>query len=141
VTPDPIDPPRDPVGHLVSFSVDGAHRLSHPVPVPPGDRFVHKEAIDIPSGGKSVVEVVTETWYSLAELHEYEPNRFAERVRIVFVHEGNLPGKVVPVTVEMPSPVTSRLGYLRELRVPEMRDRKPGHVAFSFRLSMPQAEP
>ncbi|MEH3061549.1 MAG: hypothetical protein PGN33_01805 [Methylobacterium radiotolerans] len=141
LTPDPMDPPRDPVGHLISFSVNQANKVTHPIPIPPGGKFVHKEAIEIPSGGTSDVEVVTETWYSLDELHEYEPNRFAAQVRIVLVYEGNTPGKVVPVTVEVPARTVSRLAYYRELRLPEMRDRKPGQVAFSFRLELPQAEP
>lgn len=139
--PDPFVPSLPVVGHLVSFSVDGVNRLSHPLPLHESTEFTHREAIEIPSGGRSEVLVVSEAWYSLSEAHDYEPNRFAKSVRINLIHEGNTPGEVVPVTVELPALASAKLGYLKELRVQDMVNRVPGKVAFTFRLSLPEKEP
>ncbi|WP_144439896.1 hypothetical protein [Methylobacterium sp. AMS5] len=138
--PDPLNPSMDQVGELLSFSVGGVNRLQHPMPIKSGVEFTHVETIEIPSGGSSTVEVVSQAWYSLSETHQFEPNRFAKVVRIEVVYEGNTPGMSVPVTVDAPHAESLRLGYLKKLKVADMVNKPPGKAAFAFRLGFPNAD-
>jgi hypothetical protein len=135
LTPDPFPNPIDPVGHLLSFKVNGNHRISSPLPIPPTG-LEYEEDIDIPKGGTATLESLVECWFSAVEQHEFAPARFAKRLSVSFVYYGAEPPALVMST---PSggggPI--QLRNAQPLALDPMVNCHPNDTVLSFKLNPP----
>jgi hypothetical protein len=133
LTPDPFPNPIDPVGQLLSFKVNGDHRITTPRAIPPTG-LEYEEDIDIPKGGTATLESLVECWISAAEQHEFAPARFAKRISISFVYYGT-----EPPTLVMSSPVGGgspvQLKHAQPHPLDPMVCCRPYDTVLSFKLN------
>lgn len=141
LTPDKLTPPLDPLGHLISFRVNGEHKITEPIPIfEKGLQF--EEDVQIPRGETSRIEVCSDCWHLLTETHTFVPHRFAKRIQISVIYEAENPGLGAPAikVLEPSSHGEISLMHSKQIVFPPMLNCRPNEHAFAFQLIAPRLE-